>query len=87
MEEPKSNEQVARSWAAVTIRKFRANIGSMGIGDTGNLRRSFQSFVQSEAGGDRLKVRLLYAYYGKFVDMGVGKGQKLGAGNDALHPA
>ena len=75
----KSPEQVARSWAAVTIQKFRRNIENQQIGSSFELKRSFKAFVQAESGGDKLKIKLVYAMHGKFVDMGVGRGRKLGS--------
>lgn len=47
------------------------------IENTGTLMASFQKQVVGSAEG-RLQLRLAYALYGKFVDMGVGRG--MGAG-------
>ncbi|MDJ1472824.1 hypothetical protein [Xanthocytophaga flava] len=80
----KTNVQIARSWAAVTFKKWRAEIKRLKIGKTGTLNSSFQAFVTAESGGDLTKIKMLYAYYGKFVDMGVGRGKKLGSGNSRL---
>ncbi|MDJ1480296.1 hypothetical protein QNI16_07355 [Cytophagaceae bacterium YF14B1] len=80
----KTNVQIARSWAAVTFKKWRAEIKRLKIGKTGNLTSSFQAFVTAESGGDITKIRILYAYYGKFVDMGVGRGRKLGSSDTAM---
>ena len=42
------------------------------IGDTGDLLRSLQAQVETDANGDPKKIVFLYLYYGRFVDMGVG---------------
>lgn len=75
---PKSNEQVARAWCAVTISKWRGNLKTMAIGASGQLRSSFRAVVAG--GGDVTSIRLSYSYHGKYVDQGVGRGTKLSGG-------
>ncbi|MDJ1500503.1 hypothetical protein [Xanthocytophaga agilis] len=79
-----TNEQVARKWAAVTCKKFRSELQRLKVRKSGNLSSSFQAFVQAEAGGDSVKIRMLYLLYGKFSDMGVGKGKRLGSGSNVV---
>ncbi|MDB5270883.1 MAG: hypothetical protein JWP58_3923 [Hymenobacter sp.] len=74
-----ANERdIAEAWLTFSIEKFRANIKKLRIGSTQDLYNSLQGELVSAAGGDELKLRLSYALYGMFVDMGVGRG--MGAG-------
>lgn len=58
------------------------------IGKTGNLKNNIHINIVNGADGPE-KVVLTFKHYGKFVDMGVGKGQKLGdvKGNQELAKA
>ena len=69
--------EVAQKWLDITITRFIENMRKLRINDTGALLASFQKQVVGSAEG-RLQLRLSYALYGKFVDMGVGRG--MGAG-------
>ena len=68
---------VAKKWLDITIERFIENMLQLRITDTRTLLESFQKQVTGSAEG-RLQLRLSYALYGKFVDMGVGRG--MGAG-------
>jgi hypothetical protein len=68
---------VAKKWLDITITRFIENMRKLRINDTGALMASFQKQVVGSAEG-RLQLTLSYALYGKFVDMGVGRG--MGAG-------
>ncbi len=72
-----SELDVAKKWLDITISRFIDNMRKLRIQDTGALMASFQKQVVGSAEG-RLQLRLSYALYGKFVDMGVGRG--MGAG-------
>lgn len=72
-----SELEVAKKWLDITISRFIDNMRKLRIQDTGTLMASFQQQVVGSAEG-RLQLRLSYALYGKFVDMGVGRG--MGAG-------
>ena len=77
--QPKLSErEIAEAWARITIIKWKKKLASNRIGDTGNLLRSFKYNVLASAQGNVLKITLLFEYYGRFVDMGVGKGVKIG---------
>lgn len=78
MAELQSPGAVGARWARFTIERWVANLGRLKIGHTGELERSFHQYVEVNADGDLQKIELLYAYYGLFVDMGVGKGTKNG---------
>jgi len=73
-----SEREIAEAWAKITIIKWKKKIASNRIGDTGSLLRSFKYNVLASAQGNVLKITLIFEYYGRFVDMGVGKGVKIG---------
>ena len=64
-------------WAEYVIERWENKIVALNIQHTGDLLRSFQSEVYMQSGGDKAKIVFAFNYYGKFVDMGVGKGVKL----------
>lgn len=72
-----SELDVAKKWLDITITDFIDNMRKLRISDTGALMASFKQQVVASAEG-RLQLTLSYALYGKFVDMGVGRG--MGAG-------
>ena len=65
--------------AQITIKRWRKKIDRLKIGQhsSGELFRSFQYNVLASSGGDVQKIEFAFRYYGKFVDMGVGKGTTL----------
>lgn len=66
----------ATQWAAIVIERWEEKIVQMGIiGD--QLINSFTHHVISEADGNFTLIQFTFNYYGKFVDMGVGKGVPL----------
>lgn len=69
--------EVATKWLDFTVDSFIENIRKLRIRQTGALMASFRKQVVGSASG-RLQLQLSYALYGKFVDMGVGRG--MGAG-------
>jgi hypothetical protein len=71
-------KQIADAWAKITIKRWQKKIQGLSIGETGELTRSFLYDVVASAQGDVLKIDFAFKYYGKFVDMGVGKGVKVG---------
>ena len=73
-----SERKIAEAWAVITIIKWKRKLASNKIGDTGTLLRSFKYNVLASAQGNVLKITLLFEYYGRFVDMGVGRGVKIG---------
>lgn len=73
-----SPRQLALEWLDITVERFVANMRRLKIENTGTLLASFKKEVIGAAEGDQFRIRLSYALYGKFVDMGVGRG--MGAG-------
>ena len=73
-----SEREIAEAWAKITIIKWKRKLAINRIGDSGTLLKSFKYNVLASAQGNVLKISLLFEYYGRFVDMGVGKGIKIG---------
>ncbi|OWP62873.1 hypothetical protein CDA63_11690 [Hymenobacter amundsenii] len=69
--------EVATKWLDFTVESFITNIRKLRIRQTGALMASFRKQVIGAATG-RLQLQLSYALYGKFVDMGVGRGMGQG---------
>jgi len=81
MDEVKPLETVVRNWAIITMDKFQENLMRNNIGEPdGALMRSFTTELQKN-GNDSMTVIIKFLKYGRFVDMGVGRGQPLGAKN------
>jgi len=78
MENPKSKREVAEEWLQYAVQNWRANIVQMRVKDTSYLYNSFKTQVIDQAGGDRVKITIAYAWYGQMVDMGVGRGTRTG---------
>jgi len=62
-----------QSWADIVIKKWKEKIIQMEIGSTGQLYDSFVFEIMKGAGGNLEKIDFMFKYYGRFVDMGVGK--------------
>jgi hypothetical protein len=66
--------ETIRAWADITIERWRTKIDRMGIGYTLDLENSLKAEVIAESGGNPRMVEFSMLMYGRFVDMGVGKG-------------
>jgi hypothetical protein len=75
-----SEREIAESWAKITIQLWRKNLSRLKIGQnsSGDLYRSFKFKVIAGAQGNVDRIDFAFLYYGKFLDMGVGKGTRLG---------
>lgn len=71
-------KQIADAWAKITIKRWRKKIQGLQIGESGELAKSFLYDVVASAQGDLVKIDFAFKYYGKFVDMGVGRGTSIG---------
>ena len=69
--------ELATKWLDFTVESFVENMRKLRIRDTGTLMASFKKQVIGGAEG-RLQLQLSYALYGKFIDMGVGRGMGQG---------
>jgi hypothetical protein len=66
-----------QAWADIVITIWLNKIDQMNIHYSYQLADSFVNHVISHANGDVQKIEFAFNYYGKFVDMGVGKGVSL----------
>ncbi|MBR6457372.1 MAG: hypothetical protein IKS71_02125 [Bacteroidales bacterium] len=72
----KGKFEMTRRWAEITIERWQRRIEALGIGRTGELARSFEAHVTADSKGDPEKITFAFLYYGRFVDMGVGRGRR-----------
>jgi len=70
--------QTIQAWADYVIERWELEIIRLGINSSGQLLKSFTSNIITQSGGNVEKIIFAYEYYGKFVDMGVGNGVKIG---------
>ena len=68
------------AWANIVVQIWEDKVQQLGINDTQALLNSFAIHVQRAAEGRVDYVMFAFQYYGRFVDMGVGKYQPHGAG-------
>lgn len=73
-----SSVEIARRWADIVIERWIRKVNALQVYDTGELLKSFEAQVMADSNGNPEKVTFLFLYYGKFPDMGVGRGVKLG---------
>lgn len=62
-------------WARIAIDRYKKEIAKKNIGVSGALSRSFQKEI-TVSGGDVKAVYIRFLMYGRFRDMGVGRGLK-----------
>jgi len=70
--------KTVESWADIVIKMWKRKIIQLNIGKTGALFDSLQYEIISHAGGDPARIDFMYKYYGRFVDMGVGREMSVG---------
>ena len=66
-----------QAWTDIVVQKWEDRILQLNVFETGDLLRSFVATVYKNAGGDPERILFAFNYYGKFVDMGVGKGKTI----------
>lgn len=69
-----SEVESIQQWADIVIERWEAKIHKLNISSTGALLKSFTSQVELDADGNAQKILFTFNYYGRFVDMGVGRG-------------
>lgn len=70
-----SQAETVQAWADIVVKIWEDKVQQMQIYDTRTLLNSFAIHVQQAAGGRVDYVVFAFQYYGRFVDMGVGKYQ------------
>ena len=73
-----TQHETVEQWLEFTLSNLRERIRQFKAVDTGALLASVQGFLVTAAGGDVARLSIAYALYGKYVDMGAGRG--MGAG-------
>jgi hypothetical protein len=74
------------AWAEITVKNWLDKIIRLNVIHSRDLFNSFEMHVYSNAGGDVSKIEFAFLYYGKFVDMGVGRGASMGSGRRKAKP-
>lgn len=69
--------EMAQKWADIVIDRWKARMTALDVGDTGALLKSFEAQVVADSKGDPAKITFAFLYYGRFPDMGVGRGVSL----------
>ncbi|HRZ20925.1 MAG TPA: hypothetical protein P5184_04610, partial [Bacteroidales bacterium] len=67
----------AEAWADIVIKNWLTKIDQLRINYSYQLSDSFLHHIVANAGGDLQRIEFAFAYYGRMVDMGVGKGVKI----------
>lgn len=70
-------QNLIEDWARFTAHRLQKSLLKKNIGASGSLNYSILYSLVGAANGDINSVRHEFNYYGKFIDMGVGAGQKL----------
>ena len=73
---PMELQETLSKWSYITINELKLSMASHGM-HLGDLYRSFTRSIQYGSDGMPTKVTIGFLYHGKFVDMGVGRGQKM----------
>lgn len=71
-------QQTVEEWAKYVIERWEQEIIRLRVSRTNQLLNSFKNFVITQSNGNVEKIEFVFEYYGKFVDMGVGNGVKMG---------
>ncbi|MDR2064446.1 MAG: hypothetical protein LBP85_01855 [Prevotellaceae bacterium] len=70
--------ETLEAWAKIVIERWEHKISNMDVISEGELLRSFQAHVTADSNGNAEKITFTFAYYGRFAELGVGKGVKAG---------
>jgi hypothetical protein len=73
----KTFHEIADAWAFFTIKIWKEKITKLRIGQTGELETSFDNSIFGTAENSDMVIKFQFLYYGKFVDMGVGRGTRI----------
>ena len=65
--------ETLRAWADIVIERWEYRVAQLDVVDSGELLKSFQAQVHVDSNGSGEKIVFAFAYYGRFVELGVGK--------------
>lgn len=74
---PKELQETLSQWAYITVNELKLSMAAKRM-HLGDLYKSFTWKLFYDGNGMPTKVTIGYLWHGRFVDMGVGKGQKIG---------
>lgn len=77
MSENQNISLTVEAWAQIVIERWELQMARAGVRGTGKLLNSFMYTIHSQANGNPELIQFAFNYYGKFVDMGVGRGVTL----------
>jgi len=66
--------ETAKAWAEIVLRIWEDKLTKLKVNSSYSLINSLKLHVITAANGDPTMVVFFFNYYGKYVDMGVGKG-------------
>ena len=71
-----TREQTLEIWAANVIHRWIKEMEYQNISNSSKLERSLKYKIYNASGGDQTKIVFTLLNYGRFVDLGVGRGEK-----------
>jgi hypothetical protein len=78
MDAVKPQAEIVEEWAYILEERLKKKLSKFKISYSNSLHNSIRTDLIRAVNGQVERVQLLYNYYGAFVDMGVGRGQKIG---------
>lgn len=74
-----NNNALIQEWLDVIESSFKTSIDKLHIGVTGTLRNSIIHNIIKSSDGNVGTIELKFKFYGRFIDMGVGRGVPVGS--------
>jgi len=71
-----------QAWSDIVEERWLDKIHKLGIGQTGMLENSFRHQVITDGAGNPERIEFAFNFYGRFVDIGVGRGMQAGVTKD-----
>ena len=80
MEKPlRPVEEVLSEWLSIAVERFQQSLKENKIGVTSSLFNSFLTNIIKNSEGKASRIEIEFLFYGRYVDMGVGKGFPIGS--------
>jgi len=79
MDSTENIEEAVAKWLQYAVERFEVSIVKKKIGVSNALLNSFFTDIIKGSGGSVAKLELRFLFYGRFVDMGVGRGVPIGS--------
>jgi hypothetical protein len=78
MAEERTQLQTVEAWGNIVIQIWQDKIRALNITDKKVLLNSFVHHISTASGGNVERIEFMFRMYGRFVDMGVGRGTRYG---------